>query len=380
MARGIHPGPFLYPWRAISDILLVMKSLIAVVMVLMATALAILPGAAPVQAQTFDLSVTPAKVELTVQPGQRVDFSITLVNSAAEPLELSVYPMDYYINPDNTFVFEEPGYYSYSCANWITIVHDKVVVPPNSQIEEPFSVTVPQGAEPGGHYGVIFFQDANQPPPEQGPAPIPRIGSLTLITVPGDIIREGSITKFEVQDDYFSLWGPPPDEAAGWPARRIKYHLEIENTGNVHITVYAQIQYRSRFGFGSGTVELGFITVLPGTVRYYDGDIPSPPGLGFYKATATIAYGKDQATYDIEKSAQTSFVVIPILWILAVILALLALWFLIRFAGRKLHVSVSIGGNAEGGGPPKKGGRHESKGKPVKGGQAKGRHEKGYWD
>jgi hypothetical protein len=357
-----------------------MRSYVAVVVVLMVTALVLLPGAPPAQAQAFDLSVTPAKVELTVQPSQSFDFSITLVNSSSEPLELSVYPMDYYINPDNTFVFEDPGYYSYSCANWVKIEHDRVVVPPSSQIVEPFSISVPQEAEPGGHYGVIFFQDARQPPPEQGTVPIPRIGSLILLTVPGDIVREGSITKFEVQDDYFSLWGPPAEGAAGWPARNIKYHLEIENSGNVHITVYAIIHYWSRFGFGSGTLELGFMTILPGTVRYFEGYLPSPPTLGFFKAEAIAAYGKDQSTFDIEKSAQTSFVVIPILWILAIILGLVLLLFLIRFAGRKLPIRVSIGSNAVGGAPSKKGGKHESKGKPVKGGQAKGRHEKGYWD
>ncbi len=99
------------------------------------------------------------------------------------------------------------------------------------------------------------------------------------------------------------------------------------------------------------------MTILPGTVRYYDGYVPSPPSLGFYQASAVIAYGKDQATYDIEKSAQTGFAVIPILWILAIILGLVALWLLIRFAGKKLHISVSIGSKAEGEAPPEKGGK-----------------------
>jgi hypothetical protein len=357
-----------------------MRAFIAAVLFFTVASVAFLSGVPPAQAQAFDLSVTPAKVELTVQPGQSLDFSISLINSASEPLELLVYPMDYYISPDNTFVFEQPGYYSYSCANWIKISHDRVVVPPNSQIEEPFSISVPQEAEPGGHYGVIFFQDARQPPPEQGTAPIPRIGSLILLTIPGDIVREGSITKFEVQDDYFSLWGPPAEGTAGWPARNIKYHLEIENTGNVHITIYAVVHYWSRFGFGSGTFELGFMTILPGTVRYFDGYLPSPPTLGFFKAEAIMAYGKDQATFDIEKTAQTSFVVIPLLWILAFILGLIALWLLIRFAGRKLHISVNIGGSEEGEAPSQKGGRHKRKGRPVKGGREIGKHEKRYWD
>ncbi|MDY6794938.1 MAG: hypothetical protein SWK76_06625 [Actinomycetota bacterium] len=306
-----------------------MKRTIALVLAL--AAIALLMGVPPAHAQDFDLAVTPAKVELTVDPGQTVDFSIELLNQVDEPLPLSVYAMDYYVESDNTFIFEEPGYYSYSCSSWVDIADGEVSVPANSSLDVPFKLNVSEDAEPGGHYGVIFFQDAREPEPGQGAAPSPRIGALILLTIPGEIVREGSIAGFEVQNDFFSLWGPPRGGEGGWPARSISYHLEVENSGNVHITVCAEIHYRSRFGFGSGTVGLGTMTILPGTVRYFDGFLPSPPCMGIYKAEAIIQYGPDLVTFDVEKRAETGFVVIPVIWIVLVILLLAALiWVIAR--------------------------------------------------
>jgi plastocyanin len=342
-ARGF-PGLFLYRKARNSDIIHVMKKALVSICSLAALATAFVLGSVPAMAQDFDLTVVPAKVELTVQPGQTLDFTITLMNRSSEPLELMVYPMDYYVNPDNTYVFEEPGYYTYSCSRWVQVMHERVTIPPDSQLEELFRLNIPQDAEPGGHYGVLFFQDAREPPPEQGARPSPRVGSLLLLTVPGDIVREGSITGFEVQNDFLSLWGPGEDGGLGWPAKSIGYHLEVENSGNVHITVYAEIRYWSRFGFGTGSLELGFMTILPGTVRYFDGYLPSPPALGIYKAEALMTYGPDQATFDVEKRAETSFTVIPVLWILFIILGLLALGWIIHLARSKVRLSIKIEG------------------------------------
>jgi hypothetical protein len=321
-----------------------MKTAILALMSVIMAVLLLLASPPVAQAQAFDLTVMPAKVEITAQPGQNLSFTISLLNQSSNALQLQVYPMDYYVNPDNTFVFEEPGHYSYSCANWVQIRQADVSVPPNSQIDQRFDLNVPKEAEPGGHYAVIFFQDAAEPKPGQGVAPQSRVGSLVLLTVPGQITREVNITGFNLDSDYFSLWGKSGESDGGWPARTIRYHVEMENTGNVHATVYAQLHYWSRFGFGAGTVDLGSSTILPGTVRYFDGALPNPPGLGLYKAEVIISYGPDQVTLDTEKRLQTSFKVIPVLWIMAIILGLLLLWLMLRFFRRKFRVSIRLEG------------------------------------
>jgi hypothetical protein len=330
-----------------SDIIVVMRSSIAGALFIVVVATALLYGASPALAQEFDLTVIPAKVELEVQAGQSLEFSVELRNNGQQALDLLVYPMDYAVNPDNTFIFEPPGYYTYSCADWIEIKRDRVGVPTGSSLVETFQVSVPEGAEPGGHYGVIFFQDASEPNPDIPAELTPRVGSLILITVPGEIIREGSVKKFDVESDYFSLWGPSGEGGAGWPARNIAYHLEVENTGNVHITVKALISYHSTFGSGSGSIELGTMTILPETVRYFDGTLPNPPFIGRFEAEAVIMYGPDQFTFDIEERATTSFTVFPVLWFLLLILGIFVIWLGVhilrkRLKGKGLRISIKV--------------------------------------
>ena len=296
-----------------------------------------LAAAVPAAAQGFDLTVVPAKVELELPAGQAADFSIELRNSGSDPLRLSVYAMDFAVTPDNVFLFEEPGHFPYSCANWIEIREESrsLELPVGASASPVFRMSVPPDAEPGGHYAVLFFQDASPPQPGQGAELTPRIGCQVLLTVPGDIAREGAIRELAVESDYLSLWGPGEGGAAGWPARDIRYRLAVENTGNVHITVLARIEYRASFGFGSGSVDLGTMTVLPGTVRYFEGSLPAPPFLGRFRAEATVSYGPDQFTFDVEKKASAGFTVIPLLWIvLAVVLALATCLAMRRFRGR----------------------------------------------
>lgn len=299
-------------------------------------------GTQRAQAQGFDLTVSPVKKELTVRPGERVDFTITLINHTDGNLELLVYPMDFFIKPDNSYEFNEPGYYSYSCSRWIKMRRDRLAIPPRSQIEEPFTLVVPQDAEPGGHYSVLFFQDASEPPPGLGVKPTYRIGSLILATVPGDIVRDAEIRALSVESDFLSLWGPPEGGEAGWPARSMRYHLEVENTGNVHLTLQAQLTYRAWAGFGSGVLDLGEITILPGTVRNFDGYLPSPPTLGYFRVEAIIRYGPDMYTFDTEKRSGSGFWVVPLLWILVILLAATGAWWLLRQLRERFRVSLKV--------------------------------------
>ncbi|NPV60266.1 MAG: hypothetical protein HPY75_11500 [Actinobacteria bacterium] len=305
-------------------------------MVLLAAALSTLTWAPPARAQGFDLTVIPAKMELEVPAGETARFSIELRNSGADPLRLRIYAMDFSVTPDNTFIFEEPGHYPYSCAPWIEVEgEDALELPAGASASPSFLMRVPQDAEPGGHFAVLFFQDASTPQPGQGAELTPRIGCQVLLTVPGEIVREGRIEGFEVESDYWSLWGPPAEGQARWPARNIRYRLAVENTGNVHITVFAAIRYRASFGRGAGEVELGSMTVLPGTVRYFEGSLPSPPCLGRFRAEAVIMYGPDQFTFEVEERAEAGFTVIPLLWLLFVALLAVAAWLGLRALRRR---------------------------------------------
>jgi len=300
------------------------------------------PSARAQEVEGFDLTVSPVKKEFTLQPGEGLDFAVTLINHAEHDQELLVYAMDFTVDQYGNYEFHEPGQISYSCSRWIEIPRERLVIPARTQHEEPFRLQAPPDAEPGGHFSVLFFQDASEPPPGQGVKPSYRIGSLILVTIPGEIVRDAEIRSFSVGSDFFSLWGPPEEGEVKWPARDIPYRVEVENTGNVHLTLRLLILYRPSVGFGSGSVDLGEITILPGTVRVLEGHLPKPPFLGFFRAEAVVSYGPDMYTFDTEKRAGKRFVVFPVLWFLFLVLVGTGVWYLARFLRGRFQVSLRV--------------------------------------
>ena len=296
------------------------------------------PGHASAQTG-FNVSIFPAKVELTVAQETTQYFGVNLHNFGTEAQTLKVYFNDYMIKANNDFVFQQPGHYSYSCAKWLTAASNTMVVPPGQVGTLAFSITVPQKAEPGGHYAVIFFEQV--PPANAAQVKArPRLGSLVLVTVPGTIVRVGRIKKVTVSSSWF--W--PSVDVPVLPSSHSKARVEFYNAGNVHLTIRGRLTYKSTFGWGKGVVGLGEITVLPKTTRYLDADlsqkpqvnqgnpnqpqmsVPGPepgstrPVMGSYKVVATVEYGPAIDVYDTKKTATTSFSNYPLSYLVVLLI------------------------------------------------------------
>ena len=306
-----------------------MRKKTAAVAALLAAAL--LTGATPAAAQgAFDLMVYPAKLELAAAPGTTQEFSVNVRNLGSDPATMNIYFNDYFIKANNDFVFRKPGHYSYSCSNWLATDAPAMTVPPGATAAKAFRLAVPADAEPGGHYGVIFFEQA----PDSGGAPVaarPRIGALVMVTVPGEIVREGRIKDVRVTGTWF--W--PTRELPLLPKRRVAARVVFQNTGNVHLTVKGSLSYRAAFGWGSGRVELSEITVLPGTTRYLEAVIPHPPLVGSFKVKAVVRYGPSLDVFDTTRKATATFNLFPLSMLALILLAASAAAVLVTWVSRR---------------------------------------------
>ena len=309
------------------------RTLCAATLMIMLAAVLVAGLVQPALSQAaFDLTIYPAKLELQVAAGTGQDFAIHIRNTGGEPQTMRIYFNDYSIKPNNDFVFEPPGHYSYSCAKWLQSERTSIQVPVGKTVATGFRVNVPAKAEPGGHYGVIFF--------EQQPAPgnpnvtaLPRIGSLILVTVPGQIVREGEIKDVSVT----STWFWPAHRLPILPTRKVRARIVFYNSGNVHLTVRGSLTYKASFGWGAGKVEFKDITVLPKTTRYLETDIPDPPLVGSYKINAKVEYGPSLDIFDTTKVSTGSFSEYPIslLLLLVVVLAIIALPVTVHYGRKK---------------------------------------------
>ncbi|MDI6602777.1 MAG: hypothetical protein QME57_01480 [Patescibacteria group bacterium] len=210
------------------------------------------------------LTISPPLMEIDVNPGDTVKKTIKIYNETEEE-------NTYYSSVANfTARGEEgePGFLEseetrgYSLASWIEIDKSPFRLAKNERKEIPFIIRVPKNAEPGGHYGVIFF--STQPPvlekEQTAIGVLGKIGSLVLVRVAGEIREEGRLIEFDTADKKTFYNRLPVDFA-----------FRFENTGNVHLKPRGEIQIVNLFGKQTAKIPVNLVggNVLPESIRRF---------------------------------------------------------------------------------------------------------------
>ena len=267
----------------------------------------ILLGGILLAQEVFALTISPPVMELESNSGQKIDEIIKLFNETDS--QVVVFPTlanFKAVGEEGQAGFLEPTEITNdSLAAWIEIDKGPIQLAKGERKEIPFTINVPLGAEPGGHYGAIFF--GTQPSQlAEGRTVIGvagQIGSLVLLRVAGEIREEGQLLEFGVKDGkkYFTFL--PVD-----------FYWRFENLGTVHLKPWGEILIKNIFGRTSDTVPANWVgaggNVLPGSVRLFEASwiknpIESPPqgfferlkaekdnfALGRYEGNLVLEYG-----------------------------------------------------------------------------------------
>ncbi|GAG54871.1 unnamed protein product, partial [marine sediment metagenome] len=265
------------------------------------------------------LTISPPLKELTMAPGQSSTHKIKVTNPTNKVME--VYPVVYNFRAkDET---GEPFFYpaeeeeaAFSLAHWISFRETKLALTPEQVVDFNYEIKVPENAEPGGHYGVVFF--ATQPPEISGDlnqvAIASMIGSLQLVKVPGEIIEQGNLKEFSTSKFFLK---PPVD-----------FVVRITNLGNVHFKPFGEAVIKNWRGKEVGEVVVNESkgNVLPESTRKFEQrwepeikafyKIP----IGRFKADLSLVYGDSKKAL----SGEVIFWIIP-LWLIIVAAAVLLL-------------------------------------------------------
>lgn len=275
------------------------------------------------------LTIQPVKVSHTIQPGQSVSGVIRLTSASdGDPIQIESSVEDFIPIAGAEgiqFVGRAPGVTT--VRDWISLGSERIFqLKQGDQIQIPYTITAPQNAEPGSHFGVAFFKATR--PAQDGVEQLSigtRIGMLILVTVPGNHLQKGKILNFSGPG---FVQRPPVDFA-----------LKFENTGTVHFEPKGTLMLRNMFGHDVGQVPIEGQVVLPTGVR----DINvrwNVKGwlLGYYNATATVFDGDGEAL----TTNTIGFWVVPVWYILGFILAVLIVFLVLRWFKRRVKISVSL--------------------------------------
>lgn len=272
------------------------------------------------------LKIQPVKISETLSPGQQTSGTILLTNASDGPVNVEVSVQDFIpVGGADSIQFVGRAEGVTSVLDWITVGSDDVFSFAKGESRQiPYRIDVPENAEPGGHFGVIFFKATE---PTDNPAETLKIGTqvgmLVLVAVPGNHLQKGNILDFTAPG--FIQTGPVP------------FSLKFENTGTVHFEPKGSITISNMFGGKVAEVPVKGQVVLPTSIKSID-ELWHVSGLllGRYTASATIYDGEGMAL----TTEEVYFWAVPIWYALAFALTVAGLYFALRYLKSRVKISI----------------------------------------
>lgn len=281
------------------------------------------------------LTISPARAELTGDPGETIQGTFTLVN----PLDTD---QTYYTSVENFEAKGETGTPDFTASkdglpSWVKIA-EKVVLKKGERATIPYNIVIPKDADSGGHFGAIFLSTV---PPSAGEGQVSvgaKMGMLLFLKVTGVVKEQGGLSAFSLKEGKKVLTSLPVD-----------FIYKFKNEGNDRVAPQGVLVIKNTLGMESASIDVNKVkgdNVLPAStrrfeVRYGGTDAPavSAPffdqvkfqknnfALGMYSANLNLTFGdKGSAT-----SSLTFFIfpwqllTVVLVVVLVAILLLLAL-------------------------------------------------------
>lgn len=224
------------------------------------------------------LTISPARIELSGDPGKSVSDKFLLINDQNNE-------QTFYVSVENFEAQGETGVPSFSAkkegfASWVNVI-DKVTLKKGEKIEVPFTVNIPKDADSGGHFAAIFLSTV-PPSVKAGEVAVgSKLGMLMLLRVSGDIKEGGGVLSFTTKENTLFFTSLP-----------VNFTYRFSNTGNDRANPTGTISIRNTVGFETENLNANPVTgnVLPSSIRRFDvkwgEESPLPDSASFFNHVA----------------------------------------------------------------------------------------------
>ena len=279
----------------------------------------------PVSAQDgAGITVVPARIDEGVDPGSTFSKSLKITNESEVEREYFIYKKNIKGVEGGVPLFAEESteQTEFDLTEWVSLPTEPLKVPPGQSLELPLTITVPESASPGSHFGGVFVS-AEPPKLRQTGAGVGyEVVSILHIRISGDIVDSARVRSFSTDK---LLYG----------SKNVKFIAKIENQGNILIEPRGPVTITSMFGSKPVvfTVNENLLGVFPHSMRDINFEWNDESlGFGRYEAVLALAYdGKDgQKTID----ASLVFWIFPIKVMLSILGGIIAVIFLGYFLTR----------------------------------------------
>ncbi|WUW92919.1 DUF916 domain-containing protein [Streptomyces sp. NBC_01451] len=245
---------------------------------------------------------------LSADPGTTVEDKVTVANKTGKPLTFRLYAADAYNTVrDGGFAVRTLAEKQRGVGAWARPAKSRVTVPPHRSVTVPFTLRVPEGAEPGDHVGALVALDERIDAGDGSLAlGVQRaVGARIYLRVNGPAVSAIAVEKVRISHHQ------PLVPGLGDSTATISYTLH--NTGNVTLDPRVEVRAQGLFGRTLLARDLSGLPseLLPGQRVRLTEPWQDAPQLDWGDVTLT-AYAKDT-----RESASVSFFALP--WLMAVV-------------------------------------------------------------
>ncbi len=190
---------------------------------------------------TWSVRPTPTDAEperpnfsFDVAGDDTLEDSIRVRNFGAEPLALDIYASDALTTSSGALDLLPAGEEPVDVGAWIELATDELEIEPGEAVDVPFTMTVPDNAEPGDHMGGIVTSFTSASEDDEGEAVVldRRLGSRVQVRVGGELQPTLEIRDLEVVHDA---------TANPFTPGRATVTYTVANIGNVRLAADQQV-------------------------------------------------------------------------------------------------------------------------------------------
>jgi hypothetical protein len=268
------------------------------------------------------LSISPTLSQFTIKPGESQKLDLKLKNVTVSDINAQAFVNDFIADNDtgNPQIITDPNKTTPNSIKKFVVGLEDIPLKVGEQKTANLSIEIPKGTTAGAYYGVIRYKAVpagNNTPKEGEVALSASVGSIVLVTVPGNIKEQVQLNGIHVYNG--------KHEGTFFFKKPNKIGVEIKNLGNGFVAPFGSVEVQ-KSGIGSSTTKYQLNNVnprgviLPGSERTFTNDLKNINQIGRYKVIASVAYGSGSQVLTSEKT----FWYIPG-WLLITILIIVAI-------------------------------------------------------
>jgi hypothetical protein len=173
------------------------------------------------------ISISPSLFEKSINPNEKIDFSIFVYNKTVKGLYCRVMVQDInylFINKEESRNINK-NIRDRSCSEWITCVKDTVYIHPQKYREVKIILSIPPSIQ-GGYYSMVsFLPKIKSEDSDNKMSCSLNMGTLIALTCKRNVKIDAELVLFNIENS----------------EDQTRFEVKLLNKGNVHISPYGSI-------------------------------------------------------------------------------------------------------------------------------------------